>query len=244
MGGMRTAIVLGAMLLAGAAAAATPFELATVAPDGRTRFFWHSPWESGSIRQDGLQLVVRQGRAQRILVPWMLSWPDYLSWCGAKLVIAAGGDRFTAHAKHLVVAAPPYRRTQPLSRDTRLSWVTPACAPDGSFVVASAGPNMPAGRFGRERRGLWLLSLDGKRRQRLTRPPVGRSDEDACFSADSTTVYFVRSGPTDRNAIAPGRVYALRLRDRHLQALDRLAPVGNSFGHYAWPRPVTPRCGG
>jgi hypothetical protein len=227
----------------GGAAAATPYRPATVSPDGNTRFYWHSPWESGSIRQDGLQLVVGQGKARHVLVPWMLSWPDFLSWCGDNLVVAAGGDRFTAHAKRLVVAAPPYRRTRPLSRDVRLSWVSPACSSDGSFVVASAGPNGTP-RFGLERRSLWLLSLDGKRRLRLTRPPAGRSDEDACFSADSATVYFVRSGPTAPNTYAAGRLYALRLSDRRLRRLERLAPVANVFGHYAWPQPVTSRCGG
>jgi hypothetical protein len=242
---VRIPIVLVALLVVVAGAgAATPYRLATVSPDGKTRFFWHSPWESGSIRMDGLQLVAGEGKRRHILVPWMLSWPDFLSWCGDRLVIAAGADRFTAHAKRLVVAAPPYRRTRELSRDTRLSWVSPACSPDGSFVVASAGPNRPALRFGQERRSLWLLSLDGKRRLRLTRPPAGRSDEAACFSADSATVYFARSGPTTANAQAPGRLYALRLADRRVRALERLAPVANVFGHYAWPQPVTPRCGG
>jgi hypothetical protein len=113
---VRIALVLIALFVVVGATAATPYRLATVSPDASTRFYWHSPWESGSIRQDGLQLVVGQGKGRHILVPWMLSWPDYLSWCGDNLVIAAGGDRFTAHAKRLVVAAPPYRRTRPLSR--------------------------------------------------------------------------------------------------------------------------------
>ena len=241
---MRIALALIVLLLAGTAAAATPFQLATVSPDGKTRFYWHSPWESGSIRQDGLRLVVGDGKARHVIVPWMLSWPDFLSWCGDSLVLAAGGDRFTAHAKFLVVAAPPYRRTRPLSRDARLSWISPACSPDGSLVVASAGPNTDAPRFGHERRGLWLLSLNGKRRRRLTSPPAGRSDEAACWAADSGTIYFARSGPTSGAAMAGGRLYALRLSDRHLRALERLRPVANVFGHYAWPQPVTPRCGG
>ncbi|MDX6504008.1 MAG: hypothetical protein QOE29_1133 [Gaiellaceae bacterium] len=238
---MRIGIVLVALLLTSGAAAAGPLEPATVSPDGKTRFFWSNPSHSASIAADGLPLLA--GADRRVLVSSMLPWPDFLSWCGDNLVVAAGGDRFTAHAKRLVVAAPPYRRTRPLSRDVRLSWVSPACSPDGSFVVASAGPNGTP-RFGRERRSLWLLSLDGKRRMRLTRPPVGRSDEDACFSADSATVYFVRSGPTTANATAKGRLYALRLSDRRLSALGRLGPVANVFGHYAWPQPATPRCGG
>ena len=237
-------LILFVVLATAAAAAAAPYRLATVSPDGGTRFYWHSPWESGSIQEDGLQLVVGDGKRRHVLVPWLLAWPDSLSWCGTTLVVAAGGDRFTTHAKHLVVAAPPYRRTRPLSQDPRLSWVSPACSPDGTVVVASAGPSRATVRFGDERRALWLLSLDRKERRRLTHPPVGRTDEDACFSADSATVYFVRSGATHADATAAGRLYALRLRDGHVRPLERLSPAENVFGHYAWPQPVTGRCGG
>jgi Tol biopolymer transport system component len=240
---VRIAIVL-ALLLAGSAAAATPFRLAAISPDGRTRFYWNNPWESGSIQQDGLPLVAQEGKAQRVLVPWMLSWPDYLSWCGDDRVAVAGGDRYATHAKRLVVSAAPYRRTRALSHDPRLSWVDPACSPDGTAVVASAGRNFVEARFGQERRSLWLLFLDGRRPRRLTRPPAGRSDEAACWSADGATVYFVRSGQTSADARATGRLYALRVGDHHLRALEHLAPVDNVYGHYAWPQPATPRCGG
>jgi hypothetical protein len=239
----RLCLVLLLLSTCGAAAAAPEsLTLATTSPDGATRFYWSNPYRSGSIAADGLPLVVGRG-ARRVLVPFMLQWRDYLTWCGRSLVAVAGGDRFTTHAKRLVVSAPPYRRTRPLSRDVSRSWASPACAPDGSFVVASAGPSSAHWVAGRERRSLWWLPLDGSRPERLTTAPAGRSDEAPCISADSATVYFVRSGPVSRaTSLASGRLFAFRLADRRVTPLERLAPGEDVFGHYAWP--VTPRCGG
>jgi Tol biopolymer transport system component len=238
---MRILLLLAVLGLA-STAAASALQPATVSPDGKTRFYWSNPYDSGSIQQDGLHLVVRNGQQEHTLVEWMLTWRDYLSWCGSSLVAVAGGDRFTTDGKRLVVAAPPYRRTRPLTRGTSLSWVTPTCAPDGRSLVASAGRSFVERRFGQEHRSLWLLSLDGARRRRLSHAPAGRSDEAACFSGDGATIYFVRSGPTDASGSANGRLFALRLADRRLTALERLAPAANVFGHYAWPS--IGRCGG
>jgi hypothetical protein len=238
----RLLVVVGLLVVCGSAAAAGSLRLATTAPDGVTRFYWSNASNSASLAMDGLPLVVRRGTAQHVLVAAMLPQRDYLSWCGSSLVVAAGEDRITTRAKRLVVAAAPYRRTRPLTRGTSLSWVTPTCAPDGRSVVASAGRNFAERRAGQEHRSLWLLSLDGKRRTQLTHAPAGRSDEAACFSGDSATMNYVRSGPTAANGMAEGRLYALHLADHKLTALERLAPAANVFGHYAWP--VIGRCGG
>jgi Tol biopolymer transport system component len=222
-------------------AAAVSVQLATVSPDGGTRFVWSNPMSSASIAMDGLPLVAEHGSTSHVLIGRMLPFRDYLSWCGSTLVAVAGGDRETTLGKRLVLSRAPYERTRPLTRDASLSWVDPACAPDGRSVVAAASRNA-ALRFGQEHRSLWRLSLDGRTRTRLTRPPKGRSDEAPCFSGDSRTLYFVRSGPTTASGLAAGRMYALDLATRKLRPLERLAPVANTFGHYAWP--VNGRCGG
>jgi hypothetical protein len=241
---VRIVLLLAAFAVVSCAAAAAAQRPATVSPDGTTRFSWRTAGGSASIAADGVPLVVKRGETTHVLVPWMLEWPDFLSWCGNRLVVAAGGDRYTTHAKRLVVAVPPYRRVRPLTKGPALSWVSPVCAPDGRSVVASAGRSWTERRFGQERRSLWLLDLAGRPARRLTLAPPRRSDEAPCFSGDSATLYFVRSGPVSAAGKAAGRLYALDLAALKLRPLERLAPVTNVFGHYAWPRPATPRCDG
>jgi hypothetical protein len=239
---MRLVVLLALLVAAGSAAAAVgSVEPATVAPEGTTRFIWSNPQNSASIAMDGLPLVAIHGAQRHVLVRTMLPFRDYLSWCGSTLVAVAGLGRETTRGKRLVLARPPYARTAPLTDDRGRSWVDPACTPDGTRVVAAAAPAREP-RLGQERRSLWLLTLDGRRRTRLTRAPAGRSDESPCFSGDARTLFFVRSGPTHLDATADGRVYALDLATRTLRPLERLSPVGNTYGHYAWP--VNGRCGG
>jgi hypothetical protein len=234
-------IVLVAVVLAVTGSAAGASVPATTSPDGSARFFWSNPQNSASIAMDGLPLVAVHGKERHVLIRTMPPFRDYLSWCGSTLVAVAGLGRETTRGKRLVLSHPPYTRTLPLTHDPGLSWVDPACAPDGrSVVAASARAGEP--RLGEEHRSLWLLTLDGRRRTRLTRPPARRSDESPCFAGDARTLFFVRSGPTHADATAEGRLYALDVASRRLRPLERLKPVGNTYGHYAWP--VTSRCGG
>jgi len=84
---------------------------------------------------------------------------------------AAGFDRMATLHKSLIVAAPPRWRTRTLARAGPLSWISPACSPDGRTVAAAAGPNREDVPFGREARSIWLVRLDGRVRTRLTPPP-------------------------------------------------------------------------
>jgi hypothetical protein len=173
----------------------------------------------------------------------MLPAPDFLSWCGHRLVVAAGGDRYATDAKQLLLITPR-RRAGNLTHDG-LSWVSPSCAPSGRVVAASAGRSWIEPRFGLERRSIWLLSLDGSGRKRLTSPPSLRTDESARWSADGRFVLFVRAGPTSRGATAAGRVSLVRVGDGRLFGpLVRAGRVSNYYGHYGWADAVdwyTPR---
>ncbi len=127
---------------------ATP-KLVTWSPDGHWIFFVLDPFNSASLAADGLPLYVKGpalGAMGPRIAPAVLVYYDYLSWCGSRLVVAAGGDRYATHGKHLIVASPPgpasgqLWRTNELSRDTRLSWVSPACSGRWSLGRGRGGP--------------------------------------------------------------------------------------------------------
>jgi dipeptidyl aminopeptidase/acylaminoacyl peptidase len=170
----------------------------------------------------------------------MLLWDDFLSWCGSRLVVAAGAGRYATSNKALLVASAPGWRGRPLSRDRLRSWISPACSPDGRLVAASAGPNDVEPRFGLEARSIWLLAVDGAVRRKLTSPPRGRTDELPRWSRDGRFVLFVRSGPTRDDTSASGAVYLVRVADRRI--FGPLAHVrgGNYYGHYSFPLDPAP----
>jgi dipeptidyl aminopeptidase/acylaminoacyl peptidase len=163
----------------------------------------------------------------------MLPTPDFLSWCGNRLVVAAGGDRYATDAKQLRLITPRWRTTN-LTHDAS-SWVSPACSPNGRVVAASRGRSWVEPRFGLERRSIWLLRVDGSGRKRLTSPPSLRTDESPHWSADGRFVLFVRAGPTARGATAPGALWLIRIADGRLFGpLVNAGRVSNYYGHYGW----------
>jgi hypothetical protein len=189
-----------------------------------------------SANLDGLPLLAVPaggGRARRV-VESALSYDEFFSRCGARIALSAGADRVTTRSKRLVLAAPPRWRVRDVSRDRARSWVTPACSPDGRWIGASAGRNWVESRFGLERRSIWLLSADGRTRRRLTAPPSGRSDELPRWSAGARTLFFVRTGPTTRDAIARGLLYVVRRDGRLAGPLADLGTTGNYYGRYGW----------
>ena len=216
-----------------------PPYLAAVSPDGRAVFFWPFVDHAISANLDGLPLEVVTGSAPspRRIVPAMLAIRGYLSWCGHGLVAAAGFDRMATLHKSLIVAAPPRWRTRTLARAGPLSWISPACSPDGRTVAAAAGPNREDVPFGREARSIWLVRLDGRLRTRLTPPPPrGESDEVPQWSADGRFIVFVRAGPTTKSAAARGRLYLVETTGRH-RLYGPLADLGlgsNYYGEYGW----------
>jgi hypothetical protein len=166
-------------------------------PDGRWLLFWVASQCSGSLAADGwpLEAVPAAGGSPVRVVPHMLLYDDFLSWCGSDLVAAAGPDRQSNQDSKLVSVSPPAWRARTIDPAGELSWVSPSCAPGGRQLVAAAGPNSGRAEFGIEHRSVWLLrASDGARIRRLSLPPASDlSDEAPRLSRDGRWVMFVRS---------------------------------------------------
>lgn len=172
------------------------FTLAGWSPDGRWLLFWAANMCSASLAADGwpLEAVPAAGGAPVRVVPHMLLYDDFLSWCGSDLVAAAGPDRETNTGSKLLAAAAPGWHARTIQPARALSWVSPACAPGGRVLAAAAGPDNAPVRFGEQHRSIWLLRPGGAVLRRLSDPPAANlTDEAPRFSRDGRWVMFVRS---------------------------------------------------
>ncbi len=210
-------------------------------PEGRWVLFWSDPLESSSLAQDGLQLEAVSasgGPAVEIAKP-VLTYDDFLSWCGDRLVVAVGGYRDVTQGKGLVVASPPDWQPTDLSKDNALSWIWPACSPDGQWVAATAGHPLTGNmRYGSEYRTIWLLSTSGSTRADLVGTGRGRwANEFSRWSADGRSILFVRRVVGFGK---PASLYLARLdplTGRLLSVDGPIADLGGShtyYGYYAW----------
>jgi Tol biopolymer transport system component len=199
-----------------------PIELLRWSGDGRWIFFAIDPGGSGSIAADGLILRVvsaEGGPAHRL--PVMLTWDNYLTWCGGRLVFTAGNDRIAIHDKQLDVASPPDWVARPLAHAPGRSWGAVTCAPDGRSVVAQSQASSDNASFFATHWQLWRVGLDGTQ-TRLTSPPPHHADESPRFSRDGRTILFVRSRRGN------GVLYALRGG----KVVGPLVALGHSDGYY------------
>jgi dipeptidyl aminopeptidase/acylaminoacyl peptidase len=190
--------------------------------DDRWIFFMIDPGGSASIAADGLTLRVvaaAGGRPRRLAR--MLPYPDYLAWCGGRLVFTGGGDRVATHGKRLLVAAPPRWRPRPLVDAPYRAWGSLACSPRGRRLVAQSQRRSSNPSFFATRWALWDVGFDGAVR-RLTSPPRSQADESPRFSRDGRALAFVRS----RRGV--GKLYALRGGRLHGPILS----LGYSLGYY------------
>lgn len=212
----------------------SPPDLAGLSPDGRWLLTWPRPQRSNSLAADGLPLyasaTAQSSRPVR-LTSAMLAYDEFLSWCAGRLVFVDGFDRYATRGKRLRIVSLPASRSRELSRDDTLSWVSPACSPDGRLVAAAAGRNYVEPRFGRESRSIWLLAADGSSRRRLTTAPdVATSDEAPRFSRDGEVVLFWRTRADGRGALYGVRVDTGRIYG----PLAHGGPTGNYYGRYSW----------
>ena len=201
------------------------------APDGRV-LWWDDLFDSASVAADGLLLS-----ADRTPFATTLLFPDFVVRCGRSLALVAGGDRNTMHGKRILVGG------RDVSHDRSRSWVSPACSPDGSVVVAAAGRESASGPWGREHRAIWRL-LPSKRQ--LTRPPSGWTDEFPQVLGGGS-ILFVRTRQTSRRVagtwrtttrgmlelLAHGRLRPLA--DLTERTIDGPGPTPMYYGHYWWP---------
>lgn len=164
-------------------------------PDSRWVLWWWDGFFSSSLAADGLALRATSvgGEPTLTLSNRVLVHPDFLTWCGDRLVIAVGGFRDVRTGKKLFTVSLPGGTASALSRDSSRSWIWPACSPDGRWVAATAGvAPIPGGPFGKERRTLWLLPTTGSEARRLLVPSSGFANDFARWSSDGRSLLFVR----------------------------------------------------
>ena len=177
-----------------------PKSLSTFAgwsPDGRWLLYWSRSMCSASLSADGWPVdavPVSGGRAPSRAIRHMLLFPDFLTWCGRRLIAASTPDRETQLGSKLVATGPPGWHQRTIASARRLSWVSPTCAPSGSILAAAAGARATDPGFGAQHRSIWLLTPAGKVVRQLTAPPVNDlSDEAPRFSRDARWILFVRT---------------------------------------------------
>jgi hypothetical protein len=206
-----------------------PIVLLRLSPDRRWLFFTIDPGGSASIAADGLVLRVVSTRGGPVheLGP-MLAYPDYLAWCGGRLVFSGGRDRIAWHDKRLLTASPPGWRVRPLVPDRGRAWGAVTCAPDGESVVAQSQRESVDASFLHAKWALWRIGLDGSER-RLTSPPPGSADESPRFAGE--TLLFVRTRRLH------GTLYALR-GGRLAGPFAELGFALGYYGHHDWPYAV------
>jgi hypothetical protein len=190
--------------------------------DGKWLFFAIDPYASSSISADGLDLLVvsTRGGAVHHLGPTLV-YPDYLTWCGGRLVYAQGGDRIAIHGKRLLVVSPPDWKPKPLWDDTTRTFASPACAPDGTAVAVLVQHTSVNARFFATRWQLWRVGLDGVR-SLIDAPPAGWADEQPVWSSRDGSIAFVR----ERNGYGRLMVY------RRGQLFGPFAQLGYQLGYY------------
>jgi hypothetical protein len=126
------------------------------------------------------------------MVTTMLMYPDYLTWCGSTLVLAAGGDRLAWHHKQLLVARAPGWKPRALWRARGRAFGSLACAPDGKRIAVLSEPAGPPDyNFFHKRWQLWQVGLNGSHRL-LDSPPKGWADESPQWSRDGRSLLLVR----------------------------------------------------
>ena len=156
-----------------------------------------------------------------------LAYPDYLAWCGGRLVYIAGKDRVAIHAKRLLAAAPPDWRPAPLWDDRSRSFASPACGARrqerrGALAALERGCEL----F-RDRAGSSGASVSTAHGAELDAPPPGWADEAPRWSRDGRSLLFVR----ERKGY--GRVMLLH-DGRMFGPIANLGFAIGYYGHHDW----------
>ena len=204
------------------AGAPGPLALFAWSADGRWLLFYIDPMGSESLAADGIQvqaISVRGGRPRPVV--GMLRYPDYVTWCGRRLVATAGGDRLATENKWLVLATAPLWHRRTLARSSARAWGSIACAPNGERLVVQSQPVSHDFDFFATHWSLWSVGLDGSK-TRLTAPPRGTADESPHWSHDGRSLLFVRSSR------GRGRLFLWQAGRIH----GPLADLGVSLGYY------------
>jgi hypothetical protein len=222
--------------------AGAPVVFAGFSPAGGWLLFWRDEMCSASLAADGMALeaVRATGGPPVRAVGHMLLYRDFMTWCGRRLIAAAGSSRETQLGSRLAMTAPPAWRPHTIDPAHTRSWVSPSCAPSGRRLAAAAGPDNAPVAFGHQHRSIWLLGAGGTPIHRLTRPPAGDlSDESPRFSTDGRWVLFVRSRvvPVERSGISKDTIEMVPA-DGTGSAVSLAAFTSSDasyYDHFDWP---------
>jgi Tol biopolymer transport system component len=217
-------------------------------PDGKWLLYWARSMCSASLSADGwpLDAVPANGaRAPARAIGHMLLFPDYLTWCGGRLIAASTPSRETQLRSRLVITGPPAWHQRTIAPATRLSWVSPTCSPSGSMLAAAAGRNITNPGFGVQHRSIWLLTPGGKLVRELTTPPASDlSDEAPAFSRDGRWILFVRTHVVTAGMSSSSRDTLELVRVARTGAAPAIPIVtftSNDFSyydHFTWPSEI------
>jgi hypothetical protein len=143
-------------------------QLVGTSTDGRWAF-WFSKSDS-STDADGVPLDSMLLSSRKVGTPiarTMLAYPDYVTWCGQRLVAVSGGSKVATADKALIVAGLPNYRAKPLIADSTRAWASPTCSSDGHIAVLS----QPNNRSATPAWSLWTVDLKGKATKVLSPGP-------------------------------------------------------------------------
>jgi WD40-like Beta Propeller Repeat len=221
------------------------FTLAGWSPDGRWLLYWPQSMCSASLAADGFPLyAVASGGGGRPVraVAHMLLYPDFLTWCGGRLIAASTPDRETEIDGKLVQTVPPSWRQRTLNGTRPLSWVSPSCSASGRWLVAAAGANREI-PFGDEHRSVYLLRPDGAVVRRVSEPGAASlSDEAPRFSGDGRWVLFVRSRvvTAGTSAYSHDTLELVRASGAGgaVPVLSFTSPDFSYYDHFEWPEEI------
>jgi dipeptidyl aminopeptidase/acylaminoacyl peptidase len=204
-------------------------------PDGRWILFWPDFQGSASLAADGLPLeAVHASGGNPVPIATTLVYDDFVTSCGARLVMAAGGGRSVTSGKRIVDAGPWRWSPARVGGDAGRSWFWPACSPDGARIAATSTANSEEHRFDAADRSIWLLQPGRSARRLIGRGGDGVSDEFPRWSGDGRWILFVRHATRSR---APAELVLARVEGwtaRVVGPVARLAPQLGFYGHDDW----------
>jgi Tol biopolymer transport system component len=198
-------------------------QLVGVSADGRWAF-WFSKSNSSSDA-DGVPLDSMLLSARKVGAPitrTMLAYPDYVTWCGGRLVVVSGGSKVATADKSLVIAAPQSYRPKPLIADSTRSWASPSCSSDGQIVVLS----QPTNRSATPAWSIWKVDLKGKATKVLS-PGPKQTFASPRWAPDGS-IFFVR---------VPANGHGQLMLWRGGQVVGPITDLGAEtpyYGHHDW----------
>jgi hypothetical protein len=203
-----------------------PIELEGVSPNGKWILYAIDPTGSASLAADGLTLkAVRSTGGRSYTVASGLLYGDYRVWCDGKLVMTAGGDRYAADHKSLIITEPPAWKARRMVIAPAYAFGSLTCDHHGVDVQVTRDRLTTSPNW-----AIWTFGLDSGTYV-IDTPPKGWSDDSPQASADGT-IYFVRS----RKGL--GLLYAVHRR-KLVGPLLSLGHEDGYYGHRVWPYTVT-----